>query len=61
MQIFDQKSRREVSLGGLHIWSDNINMDVWKIGCKDVDLINLAQDSNQWWAVVIMVMNLQAL
>lgn len=28
MQIFDQKSRREVSLGGLHIWSDNINMDV---------------------------------
>jgi hypothetical protein len=27
-----------------HGWEDNIKTDLKKIGCKDVDFINVAQD-----------------
>jgi len=40
---------------------DNIRTDLVEIGWQDVEWIHLAQDSNQWWAVVNMVMNLQVL
>jgi hypothetical protein len=40
-------------------WEDNIRMDVRETGCDDMDLINLAQDRDQWRALVITVMNLQ--
>jgi hypothetical protein len=32
-----------------------------RIGCKDVDWIHLAQDRDQWWAVVNTVMNIRVL
>jgi hypothetical protein len=37
---------------------DNIRMDLTEIRWEDVDWINLAQDRDQWWAVVNTVMNL---
>jgi hypothetical protein len=39
-------------------WEDNIRMDLRDIGWKDVDLIHLSQDRDQWRAFVNTVMNL---
>jgi hypothetical protein len=40
-------------------WVDNIRMDIREIGWCDVDWIDLAQDRDQWRAVVNTVMNLR--
>jgi hypothetical protein len=42
-----------------HRWQDNSRMDLREIGWGGMDWINLAQDRNQWRALVNMVMNLQ--
>jgi hypothetical protein len=42
-----------------HRWEDNIRMDHREIGWYDVNLMCLAQDRDQWWALVYMIMNLQ--
>jgi hypothetical protein len=41
-----------------HIWDDNIRMDLRKMGWKYVDWMHLAQDRDQWRALVNMVMKL---
>jgi hypothetical protein len=40
-------------------WVDNIKMDLREIGWDGMDWIDLAQDRDQWWSLVNMVMNLQ--
>jgi hypothetical protein len=40
-------------------WKDNIKMDLREIGWGDMDWIDLAQDRDQWRALVNTVMNLQ--
>jgi hypothetical protein len=40
-------------------WEDNINMDLQEVGCGGMDWIELAQDRNEWWALLNMVMNLR--
>jgi hypothetical protein len=42
-----------------HRWEDGIRMDLREIGWEGVDWIQLAQDTDQWWALVNMVMNLR--
>jgi hypothetical protein len=42
-----------------HKWVDSIKMDLREIGWNDMDWIDLAQDMDQWRALVNMVMNLQ--
>jgi hypothetical protein len=42
-----------------HRWEDNIRMDAREIGWKVVDWIHLAQDRNQWQALVNTVVNLR--
>jgi hypothetical protein len=37
---------------------DNIKMGLRDIGCNDVDWIDLAEDRDQWRALVNTVMNL---
>jgi hypothetical protein len=39
-------------------WVDNIRMDLEEVGWGDVDLIDVAQDRDQWWPLVDTVMNL---
>jgi hypothetical protein len=39
-------------------WVDNIKMDRREIGCDDIDWIDLAQNRDQWRALVTMVLNL---
>jgi hypothetical protein len=39
-------------------WEDNIRMDLRDIGWGGMDWIDLAQDRDQWRALVNMVMNL---
>jgi hypothetical protein len=38
---------------------DGIRMDIWEICWGGVDWIPLAQDRDQWWAVVNAVLNLR--
>jgi hypothetical protein len=40
-------------------WVDNIEMDLRQIGWNGMDWIDLAQDRDQWTALVNMVMNLR--
>jgi hypothetical protein len=40
-------------------WVDNIKMDLREIGWDGGDWINLAQDRDQWRALVNAVMNLR--
>jgi hypothetical protein len=40
-------------------WVDNIKMDLREIGWDGGDLIDLAQDMDQWRALVRAVMNLR--
>jgi hypothetical protein len=40
-------------------WEDNIRMYLREIGWGDVDWIDLAQDRDQWRALVKTVMNLR--
>jgi hypothetical protein len=40
-------------------WVDNIEMDLKEIGWDGVDWIELAQDRDQWRALVDTVMNLR--
>jgi hypothetical protein len=42
-------------------WEDGVRMDLREIGLGVVDWIRLAQDRNQWRAVVSAVMNLRVL
>jgi hypothetical protein len=38
-------------------WVDNVKMDLGEIGWDGMDWIDLAQDRNQWRALVNMIMN----
>jgi hypothetical protein len=40
-------------------WADNIKMDLREIGWDGTDYIDLAQDRDQWRALVNTVMNLR--
>jgi hypothetical protein len=40
-------------------WVDNIKIDLRRIGWDDMDCIDLAQDRDQWRALVNTVMNLR--
>jgi hypothetical protein len=44
-----------------HRWKNGIRMDLRETGWGSVEWIHMAQDRDQWQALVNMVMNLQVL
>jgi hypothetical protein len=40
-------------------WVDNIKMDIREIGCDGINWVDVAQDRDQWWALVNTVLNLR--
>jgi len=40
-------------------WEDNMKIDLQEVGCESMDLIEVPQDRNRWWALVSAVMNLR--
>jgi hypothetical protein len=40
-------------------WEDNIKMDLQEVGWMGMNWIELAHDSDRWWALVNAVMNLR--
>jgi hypothetical protein len=40
-------------------WVDNIKMDLREIGCDGVDWMDMAQDRDQWRALVNTILNLR--
>ena len=40
-------------------WVDNIRMDLQEVGCRYMDWIGLAQDTDRWRTLVSAVMNLR--
>jgi hypothetical protein len=58
-RILVGKSEVKRPLGRLgHRWEDNIRMDLREMGWCVMDWINLAQNGDQWEALVNMVMTL---
>jgi hypothetical protein len=58
-RILVEKLERERPLGrSRRRWVDNIKMDLREIGGDGMDWIDLAQDRNQWRALVNTVMNI---
>jgi hypothetical protein len=54
-----RKPEGKRSLGRLwHRCEDKIKVDLEEVGCVVTDLIELAQDTDRWWALVNAVMNL---
>jgi hypothetical protein len=54
------KPERKRPLGRLKCrWVDNIRMDLGEVGWGDVDWIGLAQNRNNWRALVNSVLNLR--
>jgi hypothetical protein len=52
-KILVGKTERQKRLGRPRCrWEDNIRMDLWEIGWEGVDWMHLAQDRDQWRAVV---------
>jgi hypothetical protein len=45
--------------GRRHSCEDNIRMDIKGLGWRGMDWIDLAEDTEQWRALVNMVMNLR--
>jgi hypothetical protein len=42
----------------IHKWENNIRMDLRETGWEGVDWMQLAQDRDQWWALMRTAMNL---
>jgi hypothetical protein len=40
-------------------WEDNIQLDLQEVGSGGTDWIEVAQDTDKWWALVNVVMNLR--
>ena len=40
-------------------WEENIMMDLQEMGFGSMDCIDLAQDTDSWWALANAVMNLR--
>jgi hypothetical protein len=40
-------------------WEDNINLNLWKVGCGVMDWIEVPQDRDRWRALVNAVMNIR--
>jgi hypothetical protein len=40
-------------------WVDNTKLELREIGCDDIDWIDVAQDRDQWRALVNTVLNLR--
>jgi len=59
IQNFGQKKWKKPLRRHMHRWEGSIIMDLRKIGWEDVEWIHLAQDKDDWWALVNTVMNLQ--
>jgi hypothetical protein len=58
IQGFGGKVRRKMTTRKTRRrWEDNIRMDLRDIGWGGMDCINLAQDGDQWRALVNKVMN----
>jgi hypothetical protein len=36
----------------------NIKVYIWEVGCGGMDWIDLAEDTDRWWAHVIAVTNI---
>jgi hypothetical protein len=57
--FWSENLKGEDYLKDLGVDSRNIRMNFREIGWKDVDLIHLAQNRDQWRALVNTVMNLR--
>jgi hypothetical protein len=60
MQVIGGKSEGRAPLGStIRRWVDNIKMDLAEIGWVGMAWIDVAQDRDQWRALVKTVMNLR--
>ena len=59
-RVFVGEPERKRPLGRRRLrWEDNIKMDFQKVGCGDMDWIELADERDRWRALVNAVMNLR--
>jgi hypothetical protein len=59
MILVGKPERNKLLREARHRWVDNIKMDIREIGWDGVDWIYLAQDRDQWRALVNTVMKLR--
>jgi hypothetical protein len=59
-KVFIGKPEEKRPLGrSILRWDDNIRIDLMKIRWEGIALVHLAQERDQWWAPVNIVMNLK--
>jgi hypothetical protein len=59
-RILVGKHKGKISLGRpRHRWEDNIEMDLYDVGCGCMEWIKLVLDRDRWWALVNAVRNRQ--
>jgi hypothetical protein len=57
---FIEKARRkEANRRHRRRWEDYIKIELREVGCGGIDWIDLAQDRDQWYALVNKIMNLR--
>jgi hypothetical protein len=57
-RVLMEKPEVKKSLGRpIHRWTDNIKMDLQKVGCGGIYWIDVAQYRDRWRALVNVVMN----
>jgi len=57
--VVKPEGRRPLGRPRCRIWVDNIKMDLQEVGCRYMDWIRLAQDTDSWRTLVSPVMNLR--
>ena len=57
-EIKERKGRKPLGRPGYE-WEDSTKLKLKELGCDSIDGIHVAQESDKWWVIVNVPINLQ--